>query len=239
MKLNRSKLRVEELERRENPTATNIGTGLGIVEFDVAGYKLFQNNANIATTSSAFGFREASMAAPQAVTTALGGSVNTSLFDTFDGALSWGIAQANGSVAPSTVVGNGPLTYVDLDGIVDIVGAPIAPNKYGPGAILTGSPETTSFDGDSFGGLQLWQQNAVFAVNGAPVIRSIYFVSNPTGAAITSNLGVFNNLGSDSDTKIFDTSSGDFLFTPGTDTYVGSFQNNATVSDPQIGRAHV
>ncbi len=234
MKLNRSKLRVEELERRENPTATNIGFGSGIVEFDVAGYKLLQNNANFATTSSAFGFSDAAMTAAQAVSTANGGTVNAILTDAFDGSLSWGLAKANGQVATGPT--SRPLTYHDTDGIVDIVGTPIAPKKYGPGAILTGDPASASFTGDSFGGLQLWQQNAVFNVNGAPVIRSIFFVRNSTGAAITQNLGVFNNLGSDSDTQIFATSSGDTSFTPGSDTWVGSFENysGTTSPDPRL-----
>ena len=234
MKLNRSKLRVEELERRENPTATNIGFGSSIVEFDVAGYKLLQNNANFATTSSAFGFNDATMTAAQAVSTANGGTVNASLNDAFDGALSWGLAKANGQVAVGPT--SRPLTYYDIDGIVDIVGTPIAPKKYGPGAILTGDPASASFTGDSFGGLQLWEQQAVFSVNGAPVIRTVYFVRNSTGAAITQNLGVFNNLGSDGSTRIFASSSGDTAFTAGTDTWVGSFQNYAgtTSSDPRL-----
>ena len=235
MKPNRSKLRIEELERRENPTATDIGFGAPVLDFDVAGYRLQQDNANFATTSSAFGFEDAFMTAPQAVTTADGGTVMDTLGDAFDGALSWGLAKADGTVAigPSTT----PLTYADSDGAVDIVGAPIGPNRYGAGAILTGSPESTSYAGDPFNGLRLWQQNAVFSVNGAPVIRSIYFANNPTGAAIVQNLGVFNNLGSNEPdiapgvrgpdhTTIFATSSGDTVFTPGTDTWVGSFDNS-------------
>ena len=241
MKPNRSKLRVEELERRENPTATNIGfntppNNVPPVEFIVAGYTLKQNNGNFATTSSAFGFQDATMTVAQAVTTANGGTVNAVLDDAFDGALSWGLALANGSVAPGAAPANGPLTYFDHDGIVDIVGAPLAPNKYGPGAIITGSPESTSFNGDSFNGLRLWQQNAVFSVNGAPVIRSVFFVGNPTGGTITQNLGVFSNLGSDTNTRIFDTGSGDFIFDPGVDRFVGSFQNyrGTTSTDPRL-----
>ena len=50
MKLNRAKLRIEELERRDNPSSVNIGHGTGVVHFNVAGYTLFQDNANFATT---------------------------------------------------------------------------------------------------------------------------------------------------------------------------------------------
>ena len=148
------------------------------------------------------------------------------------------MALNNGLPVPGSVPANGPLTYYDQDGIVDIVGTEISPGVYGPGTILTGSPNTASFDGDSFNGLQLWQQNAVFAVNGAPVIRSIFYVTNTTGATISQNLGVFNNLGSDTDTRIFDTSTGDFAFTPGVDTYVASFELNNAVTvnrnDPKL-----
>ena len=247
MKPNRSKLRIEELERRENPAATNIGFGTPVLDFDVAGYRLQQNNADFSTTSSAFGFEDAFMTAPQAVTTANGGTVMDTLGDAFDGALSWGLANADGTVAigPSTT----PQTYADSDGIVDIVGAPLGPNRYGAGTILTGSPETTNFAGDIFNGLRLWQQNAVFSVNGAPVIRSIYFAGNPTGAAIAQNLGVFNNLASKEPdiapgvrgpdhTTIYATSSGDTLFTPGADTWVGSFDNYVAIPnsspDPRL-----
>ena len=235
MKLNRSKLRVEELERRENPSATNIGFGSDAVVFDVAGYRLHQNNANFATTSSAFGFSDAAMLAAQAVSTANGGTVNATLTDAFDGVLSWGLAKANGDVAVGPTAR--PLTYYDTDGIVDIVGTPIASKRYGPGAILTGDPASASFTGDSFGGLQLWQQNAVFSVNGTPVIRSIFFVRNATGTTITQNLGVFNNLGSNEfngpdNTTLFASSSGDAVFTPGVDTWVGSFENYGSGVNP-------
>ena len=232
MKLNRSKFRVEELERRENPSATNIGFGQ-VVDFEVAGYVLEQNNADYATTSDAFGFNEARMLAAQAVSTANGGTVNATLNDAFDGALSWGLAQANGQVAVAVGPTGEPLTYYDTDGIVDIVGTPIAPLRYGPGAILTGDPASASFTGDSFGGLQLWQQNAVFDVNGSPVIRQIFFVRNATDATITQNLGVFNNLGSDSSTRIYASSSGDAAFAGGSDTWVGSF-DNYTHNDPRL-----
>jgi len=241
MKLNRSKLRLETLERRENPTATNIGfsttpsgTDFTPVQFQVAGYAIDHNNADYSTTSSAFGIRDVAMTAPQAVTTANGGTVNTLLDDAFDGGLSWGLALANGQVqgVPDPNMGDDlPLTYMDLDGVVDIVGTPITsgvfgvdPLVYGPGAILTGTPESGNRDG-SFNGLQLWQQTAVFQVDGAPVIRSVYFARNITGSAITQNLVVFSDLGSDQFTEIFASDNGDLAFNPGADTYVGSFQS--------------
>ena len=247
MKLDRSKLRVEELERRDNPAPVAIlfsTPGLmppeAALTFNVAGYDLLMANASTATTSSAFGFAEANMTAPQTVTTAGGGITQATLADAFDGALSWGLAEANGTVlrAPSGL-GPTPLTYSDLDGTVDVVGTELAPGsfRYGAGTIVTGSPETQNADLVSFGGLALWQQNAVFDLDNVPVIRSVFFVNNPTASAITQNLGVFSNLGSEALTTIFGTSSGDTVFTPGTDTSVASFEGfngNTTSPDPRL-----
>lgn len=227
MNLNRSKLRLEQLERRENPAAVNVGFGTTVNDpvlfFNVAGYTLSQNNAGFATTSSAFGFNDAGMTAAQAVTTANGGTVNATLSDAFDGALSWGLANFDGSVTQP--VNNGPLTYVDADGIVDVTGPQINANTWGAGAIVTGSPNDKSFAGDTFNGLSLRQQNAVFNVNGEPVIRSLFYVQNTTAGTISRKLGVYSNLGSDNSTKIYASSNGDTAFQAGVDTYVGSFED--------------
>jgi hypothetical protein len=223
MKSARALLRIEELEDRTCPAPVDIGTQTGAVTFQVAGYNLFQNGAvTFATSSSAFGFSEASMTAPQSVTTANGGMVQSKLTNAYDGVLSWGIPTAGG--APMAT------TYTPPTGVVDIVGAPVSgtPNNIkitGPGGIITGAPSTTPHLG-SFNGLQLAQQNAVFQLDSTtPVIRSIVFVTNPTNAPITQEIGSFNNLGSDNNTFIFSTSSGAATFTPGTDTWIGSFKN--------------
>jgi Ca2+-binding RTX toxin-like protein len=230
MKSNRNRLRLEALEDRTCPAPVNIGFGFAKFEFDVAGYRLFQNNANFRTTSSAFGFSEASMAAPQQVTTRNGGYVMATLGDAFDGALSWGLPGPGGQPSDTT--------YFDADGIVDIVGPGSAGGNGGDGTILTGDFNTMSFGGQPFAGLQLRQQNAVFALSPTqPVIRSILEVNNPTAAPISVTIGSFNNIGSDNFTTIVSTSDGDTAFNPATDRWVSSFQdyNPQNIStDPRL-----
>src|SRR5262245_48998527 len=205
MKASRRRLRLEVLEDRAMLAPVNIGFGTSVHEFDVAGYKLFQNNNNVHTTSSAFGFSDASMIAPQQADTLNGGLVNAMLTDAFDGVLSFGLAT--GSATSQT-------TYFDADGIVDITGNTI-----------TGDPNTAGTNGSSFNGLQLSQQNSIFALSPTvPMIRSILTITNPTAAAITQQIGVFNNLGSDSNTTIFSTSSGDAVFSAGGDRWVGTLE---------------
>lgn len=89
----RSRLKIEQLEARINLSAVDIGFGTGNFDFNVAGYNIEQNNANFATTSSAFGFSEASMTAAQAVDTLNGGTEMAALSDAFDGFMSWEFQQ--------------------------------------------------------------------------------------------------------------------------------------------------
>src|SRR5690349_4107164 len=127
---------IENLEERTNPAAFNIGQGTDVFRFNVAGYSLRQDNASFSTSSSAFGFQEANMTHPTAADTAGGGTVQSTLNDAFDGALSWGLTDGAG--------GSTPTTYVDSDGIVDITPAPTGPGNSTTttGTLLTGDPET-------------------------------------------------------------------------------------------------
>jgi hypothetical protein len=224
----RTRLRVEMLEDRINPVAFNIGTGRAVFTFNVAGYSLLQNN-NVggSTTSSAFGFEDATSTNPVTVTDFMGGTTVNNLSDAFDGALSFGLTDGAGTPTATT--------YVDADGIVDITPAPSGPGNFTniPGTILTGDFNTVGSDGNPFNGLEVSQQNAVFDFNGAPMIRMLVAIRNPTGATITQQMGVFNNLGSDGNTTIFTTSSGDAIFQPGIDRWTVSFESNS-VSDPRL-----
>jgi len=218
IKRSRLSLRLESLEARTNP-APVVLDGIASHTFNVAGYNHFQNNArSFATTSSAFGFSDANMTQGQQVTTKNGGVINTALSDAFDGVLSWGIPTAGGIPTSNT--------YFDADGNVDITGNTV-----------TGDPNTNGTDGGSFGGLQLSQQNAIFALSPTvPVIRSIITITNPTAAPITQTIGDFNKLGSGTDTTIFSTSSGGATLDPVVDRWVGTFQSyiGNTSSDPRI-----
>jgi hypothetical protein len=230
MSHNRARLRIEQFEDRVNPVSVNIGSGSGVFTFNIAGYNIVQNNANSATTSSAFGFSEASMTQSQTVDTLNGGTDTTTLNDAFDGYFSFGLTNAG--IESQT-------TYVDADGIVDITPAPTngGTSTTTAGTILTGDFNTVGSDGNSFNGLELAQQNAVFALNSqTPIIRSLFMVRNPTSSTITQQVGIFNNLGSDSNTALFSTSSGDATFTAGMDRWAVSFQNfsGTTSSDTRI-----
>ncbi len=226
----RARLRIEQFEDRTNPSPVNIGFGTDVFTFNVAGYNIHQNNANFATTSSAFGFSEAEMTAAQVVDTRDGGTEMAALNDAFDGALTFGIPTSG---APSAT------TYVDSDGIVDITPTPTGPGKKTTtsGTILTGDFNAVGSNGTAFNGLEFAQQNAVFARSSTvPIIRSLFMVRNPTGSAITQQVGIFNNLGSDSGTTIFSTSSGDTTFTASTDRWITSFQNpgGTSIFDPRL-----
>lgn len=213
----RRRLRLERLEPRFAPATVTIGSGTGVHTFNVAGWNFHQDNANFPTTSSAFGFSEAAMTVSQQVTTSNGGFTSQKLGDGFDGVLSWGVGTTK------TINSH---TYHDADGIVDITGNTI-----------TGDPIGTGTDGTSFGGLLLSQQNRIFALNATdPIIRSIITINNPTGEAITRTIGLFNNYGSDSNTRITSTSSGDDTFTNGVDRWVATFQNysGGLSSDPRL-----
>ena len=85
-------------------------------------------------------------------------------------------------------------------------------------------PATVGSDGNSFGGLSLSQQNSVIALDAhTPIIRSILAIKNPTNAPITQVLGEISNLGSDSNTTIYATSSGNSWSVA--DRWVVTFQN--------------
>ncbi len=232
MSANRARLTIEQFEERTNPSTFDIGTTTGAFRFEVAGWQVHQHGAlTFASTSSAFGFSEAAMVGPQAVDTLNGGTTMAALSDAFDGFFAFGLP--NGAGGPTSN------TYTDGDGIVDVTPTPTGPGRLTTtsGTILTGDFETGG-NGGTFNGLELAQQNAVFstASDTVPIIRSVFMVRNPTGSPITQTVGIFNNLGSDNNTALFATSSGDATFAPGTDRWAVSFQNfsGTTSSDPRI-----
>lgn len=216
-RLSQFQVHVEHLEERALLSAVNIGFGTNKHTSVVSGYSFHQDNANFATTSSAFGFSDAAMTQSQQVTTANGGLTSLKLNDAYDGFGTFGVSKSNGVA--------GSATYHDADGIVDITGNTV-----------TGDFNTQGFDGTSFGGLQLSQQNAIFPLSSTePIVRFLLTIHNPTASPITRQVGMFNNLGSDSNTKIVTTSSGDAVFTDGLDSWYTHFQNYSglTSSDPR------
>ncbi|MPM37638.1 hypothetical protein SDC9_84256 [bioreactor metagenome] len=195
------------------PLAAQAATGS--VEIVSGGFKWFINtNITFDTTSSNFGFSEAS--ATQAMQTE-NGSFST-LGDAFDGALGWHVHGVGGPSGGS-----------DLDGYQALGGVTVSPSSPGPGQAVTVTGNVQVLQGLNVTG-------QLYFPAGEPVARSILILQNPSAADITVRVTNDNNLGSDGNTKIVTTSSGDNVFQLGEDNWVISFQNfsSGTTSDPTV-----
>jgi uncharacterized repeat protein (TIGR01451 family) len=114
-------------------------------------------------------------------------------------------------------------------------------NKNGPASVDSGVPavlECTNrqyvLPAQTIGGLSV--QRKVYVPTNDRYIRWMNFFTNTTGAPITFTMITSNNLGSDSNTIVVTTSSGDATVTTG-DLWATSFQqfSGSTSSDPRIG----
>jgi hypothetical protein len=136
--------------------------------------------------------------------------------DAFDGALSWEL-----DLAPNIPQGTGGsgIAYNKTGGTVDVTGNTVT------------GPTKTIF------GLNVSGQ--LFFSSTKAVVRSVLTMQNPTNAAISVNVGSFNNLGSDSSTIIRDTSSGDAPTVSLPDNWFVSSQGNPLkASDPVLTFAY-
>ncbi|MCW2832713.1 MAG: hypothetical protein JWN68_666 [Nocardioides sp.] len=193
-----------------------VAQGSGDAELtDGVGATWFLNtNIDYSTTSSmSAAASEASFLNPVVASTEMGGTTVTSLSDAFDG----------------------------YNSLSTFVGTPVDPEALVPYNELGADPTT------SCGGRQLdypVQTNgpvtvtrSVFVPADAGYARWKNTVTNTSGAAATVTLAVANNLGSDSGTVVFDSSSGDTASSV-TDTWVGTFEDysgDGTSRDPRIG----
>ena len=201
MRSRTARLRVETLEERCNPAHISIASTVNVSAADFTWQiQDFQS----------WTVNEAFTTVPVPYQYANGTTEAISLDDAFDGAWNWGLADANGQFAQGA---NGILVYRDLNSSADANTTPNGSNVFPAGTILTGDPAAVSSSNDSFNGLYLWQQSAVFNVGGVSVLRTIGFVANPTSTAIQQNLLFSSNLGSDGNTVIRATASGDTNFT--------------------------
>lgn len=185
----------------------------GSVQIVSGGFKWFINtDITFQTTSSNFGFSEAS--ATHSMQTENGAS--STLNDAFDGALSWHVHAPGWSDASA-------------DGYKAPGGATVSPSPPTPGDAVTVTGNVQVLQGLNVTG-------QLYFPAGQPVARSIMILQNPTAADITVQVTNENNWGSDSNTKIVTTSSGDNLFQLGQDNWVISFQNfsGTTTTDPTI-----
>ena len=186
---------------------------------DSSGLEYFINtNITSVTTSSASGAAsEASFTGPVAASTMNGGTTTSTLNDAFDGYNSLWFSQtltgpaATGNAAYVGYNNNGPASLDAACGGRQV----LFPNQtiYG----LTVSRKVFVPSNDSFA---RWQT----------------ILANPTAAAITVNVISANNLGSDSNTRIDSTASGDAVVTVA-DNWLTSWQNwtGTTSSDPRLG----
>ncbi len=210
-----------------HPRAEATGS-IGLI--DAAGLKYFINtNITFSTSSSASGAAsEASYQAPIVASTVAGGTVTSSLSDMFDGYGAICVSLTNATGPCST--GNANFTMY---------------NQNGPAAFDLTVPVSAActnrqvkYPNKTIGGLSVTRK--VFVPTNDRFIRWMNFFTNTTGSPITFTMITSTNLGSDSNTKIVSSSSGDNVATTA-DTWVTSFQNfnSATVgttsTDPRIG----
>lgn len=193
---------------------------------DAGGLKYFINtNITFTTSSSASGAAsEASYSAPIVATTSGGGTVMSTLSDMFDGYNALCVSLTN-STGPCSTFNPNFAFY----------------NQNGPAAVDTSVPpvpECTNrqyiLPAKTIGGLSV--RRKVYVPTNDRYIRWMNFFTNTTGAPITFTMITSNNLGSDANTRVVTTSSGDATVTTG-DLWATSFQNYAgsISTDPRIG----
>jgi uncharacterized repeat protein (TIGR01451 family) len=215
-----AKLRTSSLHPRTNATGS-------ISLIDAAGLKYFiDTNITFSTTSSASGSAsEASYTQAIVASTSAGGSTTSSLNDMFDGYNTLCVSLTNATGPCQT--GNPSYTFFNQ------TGAPA-----GFDATVPATPACTNrqvaFPAKTIGGLSVTRK--VFVPTNDRFIRWANFFTNTTGAPITFTMITGNNLGSDANTIIVSSSSGDNIATVA-DTWVSTFQNFSgnTSSDPRIG----
>jgi hypothetical protein len=180
------------------PTGAHAATGSQQIITTAAGglkAKWFVNtNITFSTTSSAsLALSEASLHTAAAATAS---SFNRN--DAFDGVLGWHVYSGTPPGGPDSSGG-----YYKAGGVVSVT----ANSVVGPNKTLAG----------------LTTHAELFFSSSRNVVRSIFYMQNTTGAPITVTVDDDNNLGSDSNTSIQATSSGDATF-DATDNWVISCQ---------------
>jgi HYR domain len=185
------------------------------------GVKFFVNtNITFSTTSSASGaMSEASMTASRDdVSTLNGGTTSDTLNDAFDGYNT--LAVHVGPGAPDANPETANPNYVIY-------------NKNGVGTLACGDREVR-LNAQVVGDLTM--RRTVYVPADAPVARSVSYLTNTGTEPMELSAYGATNLGSDSNTRIFATSSGDTVADLD-DEWFGTFQtwSGTTSSDPRIG----
>ena len=219
--------KAEKQEKRARAAARSaagsvsaLGTGAQRL-VDQSGLEYFINtDITFSTTSSASGAAsEASFTGPVQATTLNGGFVSATLNDAFDGYNS--ICLSASATGPCET-GNAAYVIFNRNGAASLDGS------CGGRQVLFGTQPML--------GLQVTRK--AFVPSNDSFARWQTVLTNPTAAPITVNVISANNLGSDSNTVIDSSSSGDASASTA-DYWVSTFQNysGTTSSDPRL--AHV
>jgi len=206
-----------------HPRATATGS---ISLIDASGLQYFINtDITFSTTSSASGAAsEASYTGPVVASTSGGGTTTSTLNDAFDGYQTICVSLTNATGPCQT--GNASYAIYNQNGAA----AFDATVPAGP----TCTNRQVTFPAKTIGALSVSRK--VFVPTNDQFIRWMDFFTNTSGAPVTFTMITANNLGSDSNTRIVSSSSGDNVATT-SDTWVSTFQNfsGATSSDPRLG----
>jgi len=219
--LHANKLQVRGLAKKPHvPTRATGSQGL----IDASGLKFFINtNITFSTTSSASGAAsEASYTHAVNADTMNGGTTSSTLNDAYDGYNTLCIAINN--VITNCATGDANFVIYDKNGpaTTECAGA------------ISGVNRQVVLPVQTTGNLQM--QRKVFVPDNDSFARWLNYFTNTGGTPLTVTAIIANNLGSDSNTKIVATSSGDTTVTAA-DTWVSSFQNwsGTTSSDVRLG----
>jgi hypothetical protein len=168
------------------PTGAQAATGaVQILTTGPGGLKaIWFVNTNITFSTTSSGSLAMSSASLHTAAAATGNSFNRN--DAFDGALSWHVYTS----PPGGADESGG--YFKAGGVVSVT----ANSVVGPSKTLAG----------------LTTHAELHFSSSRNVVRSMFFLQNPTGAPITVTVDADSNLGSDSNTSIQATSSGDATF---------------------------
>jgi len=207
------------LHARSNATGS-------IALVDSGGLKFFINtDITFSTSSSASGAAsEASYTVPVMASTSAGGVVTSTLSDMYDGYQGLCVSLTNAAGPCQT----GNAAYVMYE-------------KNGPAVFDTGVPPTPEctnrqvlFPAQTIGPLSVLRK--VYVPPNDEFIRWTNYFTNTSGAPVTFTMITSNNLGSDSNTRIVSSSSGDAAAQTN-DLWVSTFQNYSgnTSSYPRIG----
>jgi uncharacterized repeat protein (TIGR01451 family) len=212
---------------RSNSLHTGINSTGSISLIDAGGLKYFIDTfITFSTTSSASGAAsEASFTGPIVASTSAGGTTTSTLSDMFDGYNGLCVSLTNASGPCQT--GNASYTFYNQIGSAASFDATVPATPACTNRQITLPVKT-------IGPLSVTRK--VFVPTNDRYLRWINFFTNTSGAPVTFTMVTGNNLGSDSNTRIVSSSSGDAVAQT-TDTWVSTFQkfSGTTSSDPRIG----